>query len=127
MKDKQQNPAQEVFVQVLSKSPPSKKQQELQERLKQEQSFAERGFLRAETLYNESAEATTVNLADEEALKAHYRDALEEKLAADQAYEGFIAFLASDDASFVAGAHLVVDGGLTARTGQPIVPPTGEN
>ena len=32
---------------------------------------------------------------------------------------GVVAFLASDDASFITGAGIVIDGGITAHTGQP--------
>jgi meso-butanediol dehydrogenase/(S,S)-butanediol dehydrogenase/diacetyl reductase len=58
-------------------------------------------------------------LADLERLKAFHeriplrRHALPEEIA------GPIAFLASDDASFISGVVLPVDGGLTASSGQP--------
>ena len=66
-----------------------------------------------------STEATA-DLEKSEAVLAAFRDRLPiGRAATPEEVAGVIAFLASDDASFVNGVNLSVDGGLHASNGQP--------
>ncbi|PIP00039.1 SDR family NAD(P)-dependent oxidoreductase [Pleomorphomonas carboxyditropha] len=57
---------------------------------------------------------------DDAEQRAYRRHSALGRLGAPEEAAAAILFLASDDAAFVTGATLVVDGGLTARTGQPL-------
>ena len=67
-----------------------------------------------------TATDATADLAKSDAVMAAFRDRLPIGRAATPAdIAGVIAFLASDDAVFVNGVILPVDGGLSASNGQP--------
>ncbi|MXP64402.1 SDR family oxidoreductase [Roseomonas sp. M0104] len=62
----------------------------------------------------------TRNMAKDEALVAKFRERIPLGRPAEPAdIAGVIAFLASEDARFVTGVNLPVDGGLSASNGQP--------
>ena len=66
----------------------------------------------------------TDGLTDDQAMMAKFRDRIPLDRAARPAeVAAVIAFLASDDASFVNGVILPVDGGLSASNGQPRISP----
>lgn len=62
----------------------------------------------------------TEDMADDEAVLAKFRERMPlGRPATPDDIAGVIAFLASDDARFVTGVVLPVDGGVTASNGQP--------
>jgi meso-butanediol dehydrogenase/(S,S)-butanediol dehydrogenase/diacetyl reductase len=64
--------------------------------------------------------AMTEEMFEDAALMARFMERLPLGRAAEPAdIAGVVAFLASDDARFVNGVNLPVDGGLTASNGQP--------
>ncbi len=63
------------------------------------------------------------SLPDPALVKAYNDSCAVGRIGRPEEIAAAICFLASDDASFITGAALVADGGLTARTGQPFVPP----
>lgn len=64
--------------------------------------------------------AMTAEMFEDEALMARFMERLPLGRAAEPAdIAGVVAFLASDDARFVNGVNLPVDGGLSASNGQP--------
>ena len=66
-----------------------------------------------------STEATAA-LETSEAVKLAFRDRLPiGRAATPDEVAGVIAFLASDDARFINGVNLPIDGGLHASNGQP--------